>query len=358
MNPKILKLGISNIRSIVANNIYLKTGLDFTYPVHIYATILFQCNSLCKMCTVWRHDKFELPASVWIKTFKNLRPFIGSLKVSFTGGEVLLKKDIFEIFEFCNKANIIFGITTNAILLDKKNVERLIDLKPFNINISVDSVVSEIYHEIRGVDALDKIKANIDYLMEYKEKVGSDTIINIKSIVCKENLGFLDKTVEYAKEKNFTGITFDPIVKVREEAEEMFKVDKKILPHMIDKLIQMKKEGYNILNSEESIRQWVNYFDDIAIMRNSRQCLVPLRSLYIFPKGNVKLCEYVDTVIGNIKNDDIKSLLHSKKTRELKKEMVNCKRSCAYCVKRTIKDYFTLVSKFITPSKKTSISNS
>ncbi len=353
MNIKIAKLGISNFRSIIANNVYLKSGLNFTYPVHVYAQVNSQCNSKCKMCKIWREDKSELPASIWIKALKDIRPLIGNLKVSFTGGEVLLKKDILEVFEFCNKENIVFGMTTNGILLNKSNVEKFLDMDPFNLNISLDTFDPETYLKIRGVHGLEKVLANIDYLVEYRKKINSKVIINIKTIVCKENLYELDKIAEYAKEKNFAGVTFQPLVKeTREletnvESEEMFKVDKKNLLSMTDKLIEMKGRGYDILNSIENMRQWPDYFDGKIVIDRTNPCTVPLRNLYIFPEGGVQLCDYIHTKVGNIAEDSLRAILNSEKTANLKKELIHCKRSCLYCVQRTFKDYLTLVYKFI-----------
>ncbi|GBD96842.1 MAG TPA: radical SAM protein [Nitrospirae bacterium] len=352
MNLKIIKLGLSNFRSIIANNIYLKLGFDFTYPIHVYVQINSQCNSKCKMCKIWREDKRELPAAIWINALKEIRPHIGNLKVSFTGGEVLLKKDIFETFEACNKENILFGMTTNGILLNKTNIKRFLDLNPFNVNISLDTFNPETYFNIRGVHCLEKVLANIEYLVEYRKKINSNILINLKTMVCKENLHELDKIAEYAREKNFVGVTYQPLIKetreleTNDESEEMFHIDKKALFHMIDKLIEMKRKGYDILNSEVNMRRWPDYFDGKIVIDRTNPCLVSLRNLYIFPEGDVQLCDYIHAKVGNIADDNLRSILNSERTAKLKKELVCCKRSCVYCVQRTIKDYITLLSKF------------
>ena len=352
MNLKVIKLGLSTFRSIIANNIYLKLGVDFTYPVHVYVQINSKCNSKCKMCKIWREDTNELPASIWIKALKEIRPHIGNLKVSFTGGEVLLKKDIFEMFEACNKENILFGMTTNGILLNKTNIERFLDLDPFNLNISLDTFDPDTYFNIRGVRSLEKVLANIDYLVEYRKKINSRVIINLKTMVCRENLHELDKIAEYARKKNFVGVTYQPLVKetreleTNDESEEMFNVDKKDLFYMIDKLIDMKRNGYDILNSEANIRRWPDYFDGTIVIDRTNPCLVPLRNLYIFPEGDVQLCDYIHTKVGNIAHENLRTILDSERTAKLKKELVCCKRSCVYCVQRTIKDYITLLLKF------------
>jgi MoaA/NifB/PqqE/SkfB family radical SAM enzyme len=346
INSKILNLGISTVLSSASNYLFTKTGLDYTFPAHIYAELNDQCNSKCKMCSNWQETNVELPAIIWNKTFKELKSLSKNLIINFSGGEVLLKKDIFEILEFCNKENILWGITTNGILLNKANIERLIDLKPFVINISLDTLSNKTYQEIRGVPCLEIVKANIIYLMNYKEKVGSETVINLKSIVSKENIGCLEEIAKFSMKMNFAGVTYQPIIETTEECRAMMNIDQTQLLDMIDKLIVMKKDGFNIMNSASNMRRWDNYFNkNIEVQK--RNCLVPLRSLKISTDGNIQLCDYIYQNIGNIEKDDIRDVLQNKRTKTLKKDLINCKKNCVYCVQRTLKDYAFLAYKFM-----------
>ena len=114
----------------------------------------YRCNSKCKMCNEWRVKAPELPAAIWNKALTELKSLSTSIKLSFAGGEIFVKKDLFDILEFCHKEDIIFGITSNGILLNKKTIERLVALNPLNINISIDSTNGKTYEEIRGLIVL------------------------------------------------------------------------------------------------------------------------------------------------------------------------------------------------------------
>jgi MoaA/NifB/PqqE/SkfB family radical SAM enzyme len=110
----------------------------------------------------------------------------------------------------------------------------------------------------------------------------------------------------------------------------------------------MKKEGYNILNSEASIRQWLPHFNEEIPERNS-PCAVALRNLNIISNGDVSMCGFRESKIGNIKNDDFREMWHSERTQKLRKALVNCKKLCtATCViKRSWKDYIDLFVKLM-----------
>ena len=47
---RLAKLALSNTRSKLAETLYLKTGMDFTRPVQIYALPTMRCNARCVMC--------------------------------------------------------------------------------------------------------------------------------------------------------------------------------------------------------------------------------------------------------------------------------------------------------------------
>jgi len=338
----------NNFRNKLAELFYFRLGIDITHPVQIYGIINTRCNAKCKTCPYWRTNDFsELPASSWIKGLRSLKSFIGPFHINFSGGEPLLKKDLFEILEYCKKANISAGITTNGILLNKTNIPMLISLKLFNINISIDSMDSKIHDELRGVPGLlSKVKENVNYLNEYKERVKSSIRIVLKPLVFNQNIYELDKIVEYSNKMNLTGVNFQPILKWTKESEELFKVENNALNDIINKLIVMKREGYNILNSETSIKQWALHFSKSMPKRNS-PCVVALRNLTIDPNGDISLCGFRSSKIGNINSDDINEIWYSKETRRLRKSLVDCKRLCmATCVvKRTWRDYAQLMVK-------------
>lgn len=354
MNSRFIPLALSNAISKLAEVMYLKYGYDYTRPVQIYGIINNICTAKCKMCDSWRYkNSSEVPAVFWIKALKSLKSFVGTFHISFSGGEPLLKDDLFEILRFCKNAKIMAGLTTNGALLNKKNIEQLIDSNLVNINISVDSMEESVHDGIRGVPGLlARVKENICYLVEQKEAKKSNIQIMLKSVVCAENLDKIDKIVEYAKEMNLNGVNFQPIFKWSEESSEMFKVDKKELLVKVEKLIEMKKTGYNILNSEASIKEWVLHFDDVVPKRNSA-CVVPLRNLTIKPNGDVFMCAFLDSKIGNIKNDDIKKIWYCAETKYVRNAQVNCKKLCtATCVvKRSWKDYARLFSLYFLDKK-------
>ena len=96
------------------------------------------------------------------------------------------------------------------------------------------------------------------------------------------------------------------------------------------------------------IRDWKLHFRSITPERRSK-CLVALRNLEIKSNGDIVLCGFLNSRIGNISEGNIKSAWMAQETRKLRKNLVNCKRLCtASCVvSRSWKDYFSLLKKMM-----------
>jgi MoaA/NifB/PqqE/SkfB family radical SAM enzyme len=341
------RLGISCLGSFVASGVYRSTGVDMTYPTHVYAMVNNECNSRCVMCDMWRYDdKAEIPAHFWIDALRGLRSSLRAVKVSFSGGEVFLKTDIFEILRGCADAGIPFGVVTNGILLTPENVERYLECRPMNLSVSIDSLDPVIYGEIRGTSSLQRVRANMESLMDRLEHVGSNLRVTLKTVVNRKNLPELGALAAYAQQMGLAGITFDPIKRTREpfttsfvrEFEDIFAMESDSLREAADELIGLKRSGYPILNSEANMREWIHYADS----RANDVCTVPLNSLYVDRLGDVRICDFRGDSIGNIQESDLRLMWRQPQTQSVRKELVGCDQPCVYCVRRGMKDYLSV----------------
>lgn len=347
----LLREAFSFSRNMAIVQIYKYFKIDYTHPTRVIAQLNNACNSKCNMCDVWRQNKKEVPASVWIEALKQLKSSFNYFHVGFAGGEILLKNDVFEIFEFCHEAKLPFTITTNGKLLTEVNIERLLKLHPLNINISIDSLDSEVYYNIRGVSFVESVKLNIEYLMKYIKKNSLSTKVFFKTVVNNLNLKELSSIANYSKEMDVAGITFDPIRRRREiflkdridSFEKLADINMITLQESVEKLVALKKEGVNILNSKKRMKQWFKLNDS----EKRIFCSAPLRDIYIDNEGYVRLCDYSNSSIGNIANDNISLILRSEIAKAEKKRLTQCQNPCDYCIHRNLIDYYNIFRSYL-----------
>jgi MoaA/NifB/PqqE/SkfB family radical SAM enzyme len=85
--------------------------------------ITTRCNLKCKHCLI-KKSKAELNTKECIQVIDNLFN-LGCKKITFTGGEPLIKKDIMKIIEHSQKKGIENWIFTNGTLINKKNINQI-----------------------------------------------------------------------------------------------------------------------------------------------------------------------------------------------------------------------------------------
>jgi len=355
MDTKILSVIINNIKNSVYEELFLRTQINISKPVQIYGLVNERCNCKCLMCDFWsRKEPAELSTEIWESTLLGLKKLCGSYHINFSGGEPFLRKDMFYLLEVCKKNGILFGITTNGYLLNEKRVDKLIDLKPFNVNISLDGIKEETHDYLRNKKGLFKrILKGIDLLLQTKKKKNSNTRIILKPAVCRLNLDELVDIVTFAQEKNLTGVNFQPIFKWTDYAEKFWITDMNHLEDIVQKLIDMKKKGYPILTSEQNIKSWVPHFKEEKIDSiHNKPCLVGVRNFQIRAEGNVYLCSKFPP-IGNITEMTASEIWHSKKAMMQRKAFLNCNQLClnACVAKKTAKDKIDLFFKLMRGNK-------
>jgi MoaA/NifB/PqqE/SkfB family radical SAM enzyme len=340
---RLFRLAVANIRSKFAERMFFRTGLDFTRPVQIYAILTTRFNARCVMCTYWRDAvEPELSAEIWVRAFRSLMRISGSYHVQFCAAEALLREDLFEILHTTRALGVTSGITTNGLLLDDRNIEKLLAADIFNINVSIDSMIPEIHDSLRGVPGLlEKVKQNVKNLAHAIKAAGKQTRIIIRPLVCSENVDNVHKVVEFASSVDASGVNFQPMVKWSPESEKLMRVQLSSVLNLVDRLTEMKRDGYPIINSVASMQLWTEHFSG-QIPSNLAPCRVPLRNLSLLPNGDVLLCQSHLTPLGNIATGDVGDMWRSELGKfERLRLAKHCNEFCTgtSTVRKSLRDY-------------------
>lgn len=105
---------------------------------HALFEISDSCNFRCRYC--YFHDRKYVKAVSFEKAKKIIRALKNNFDIQtigFTGGEPLIRKDIFKILAYCKKLGIKTSIGTNGSLIDRSNIAK-IKKYVHTITISVD----------------------------------------------------------------------------------------------------------------------------------------------------------------------------------------------------------------------------
>jgi len=123
-------------------------------PFEIVWNLTYRCNLKCKHCYADAGKKKpELSTDDAFTVVEKLSEIaqIGLPALSFSGGEPLLRKDLFEVAAFANKKIPYLSVATNGTLLTKDNAKHLKDVGIDYVEISLDGATKDVHDSFRGV---------------------------------------------------------------------------------------------------------------------------------------------------------------------------------------------------------------
>ena len=122
-------------------------------PVVIW-NLLRRCNLTCKHCYATSADSVfrdELDTTEALKVIDDLHE-AGVRVLILSGGEPLLRDDIFELSEYARQRSFFVALSTNGTLIDEQNIEQIAAAKYDYVGISIDGLeaVHDDWRQLKG----------------------------------------------------------------------------------------------------------------------------------------------------------------------------------------------------------------
>jgi radical SAM protein with 4Fe4S-binding SPASM domain len=141
-------------------------ALALNVPLSAQIDVTYRCNERCVHCYLDHDDHGEMTTAE-IKHLLDEMAEAGVFILTFSGGEIFVRKDFFEILEYARELTFCVKLKTNAILIREQEAARLRDLGIESIQISIYSHRAEVHDAItlvpgslkRSVDAIRFLKA-------------------------------------------------------------------------------------------------------------------------------------------------------------------------------------------------------
>ncbi len=336
MDKTKLTAGVFHFTNYIKKQFYLKTSFSFFTPApqSIYLIPGTKCNSHCIMCLNWLNKSKQIPFNIWKKVINDIEEINRYTKINISGGEIIMPGLMQQTALYSAEKLPYTGITSNGFLVDRKMAKSLISKKFSNINISFDGITKKTVNLIRGRSfAFEKTKKAIVYLVNERNRQKSKTKIIVKTVIMGLNYKELPKLVLWLKKIGADGIYFQPIEPIYGSNQTMPELKKSSLwvkqVEVIHKLIQMKKDGYPILNDFGHLNSIIDYFSSkkLGINGFNNYCDIDTTSLFIVASGDVYFCLDSFPPIGNVLKNSLKKIFNSKKAINQRKLIRKCKNS-------------------------------
>ena len=167
-------------------------------PFLVVWDITYACNLKCKHCYASAGKSLENEL-----TTEEAKQVIDKLDratvpiIAFSGGEPLVRKDIFELTQYAADKGIYVAIATNATLITKEKAREIKDAGVRFIQISLDGANAETHDKFRGINGVYE-----KTIQGIKNCVNEGFFVNIAATATKYNYQEIPKIIDLCEQLN------------------------------------------------------------------------------------------------------------------------------------------------------------
>jgi radical SAM protein with 4Fe4S-binding SPASM domain len=151
-------------------------ALQLGIPISVHLDITYRCNERCVHCYLDHDDHGEM-TTVEIKDILTQLADAGVFFLTLSGGEVLMRRDFFEIVEHARHLLFNVKVKTNGVMIREREARRLRELGVEQVQISVYSHRPEIHDAITKLPG--SLKRTVKAIRFLKSQGLKVTIANV-----------------------------------------------------------------------------------------------------------------------------------------------------------------------------------
>jgi len=273
------------------------------FPVAMTFAVTYRCQCRCVHCSAGRHlskDQSELTTEEAKKLIDESQD-LGVTIIAFTGGEPLLREDIFELISYVDKRKALPILFTNGLLLTDENVEKLVDAGLYSLFVSIDSSSPEEHNSLRGMPGL--FEAAVNGLQKMKSK---GVFVGLSSYAARSatEKGMYKKIYKLGQKlgtKNVMLFNCVPTGNLLKDTSETLTQEQR------EEITQFSAEIFRKkIIPPLSFTSWVE--TSVRGYLGGLGCLAANIQYYISAYGDVAPCDFTPLSFGNIRTEPLKKI--------------------------------------------------
>ncbi|TMA30797.1 MAG: radical SAM protein [Deltaproteobacteria bacterium] len=272
-----------------------------------------------------RKDENELTTQECLGLIDEMKA-LGTEMLILTGGEPLLRKDIYEIARYASSQGTWVVMGTNGVLVTDEVVEKMIECGVRGVAISIDSLEPAKHDHFRGgpdaweysVRALDICRAK-----------GLQVLV--QTTVMEMNYAEIPQMLAFAREKGAFSFNLYFLVQTG-RGQRMNDLSSERTETMLANLVDWQAQYRPMLVRSKCAPQ----FKQIAYQRGlggleSGGCMAGTQYCRITPRGDVTPCPYMTVVAGNVREQSFGEVWRTSSVLRELRDLEQLKGRCGRC---------------------------
>lgn len=309
----------------------MDTSNQFYFQWHF----LNRCNLRCKHCYQEEYMNQEMDIVDLLKVADEIISTLDKWgmygRVSLTGGEPFISKNLFKILDYLEKSERIISIDilTNGTCITQEDINRLKQIKKLHqIQISLDGATEEVHDAVRGKGSYNKTVKTIRNL----KKNGIEVALMF-TLMQRNKLEYL-KIIDFAEKEGVDALTIERVTPCGNSTKKDILTSEEIKKIYID----ITKQA-NSMKKTTVMRRcrplWINTenYNTRKDVNIGGFCPVGLTALAILWDGTVLPCRRLDIPIGNILEDGLFKIWYESDVLWNIRDKNNLKGKCNECKK-------------------------
>lgn len=256
-------------------------------PVAVLWEATRRCNLSCIHCITNCGSRYNSNADLGTGEIKSAVDDLNDLNCLFfiiTGGEPLLRRDLFDVAEYAHR-NMDVGLTTNGTLINKGNVRKFLEFDWCDVQVSLDGD-SSFHDKFRGMSgAYDGAVDAIQLLL------GNGVRTSVRTVVTKQNIGKLQGILDTLLKLNVSRWEITPVIstgRAKENDMELCAGDRlRVIEFIADSRIDHHREIS--INAGDGFG-YCGYLEPLTRTYPFRDCPAGKYTCGITYEGRLKAC--------------------------------------------------------------------
>ena len=262
-------------------------ALKLNIPLSVQLDLTYRCNERCIHCYLDHDDHGEMTTAE-IKDLLDQMADAGVFYLTISGGEILMRRDFFEILEHARLRTFCVKLKTNGVLIREKEAKRLRELGVETVQISIYSHRAEVH------DAITKMPGSFRQSIEAARFLRQEGLpVTLANVLMTEN------STDYLSVKALAA-ELDARYFIDPTITPMMDGDRSILNLNVDQaaLQGIFRDGALVGNVEEFCAPPPSVDEDALDML---PCSAGHTACYVSPYGDVYPCVQFPLPSGNVR---------------------------------------------------------